>query len=125
MNAPPAFDRRARPRVEWTFDRVSGKVDLVASGDGLEARITAASFAYAAHLTKLLLDAPPPGAFEPMPTAEQLRDPANWPVADSTTTVADATTAEPPTVPELTPAQEALEARQIEDPDGLKAGEAV
>lgn len=69
--SPPTFDRRARAQVSWTYDRETGKVDLVATGDGLDARITAANFAYAASITKLLLDAPPARAFEPVepPTA--------------------------------------------------------
>jgi hypothetical protein len=93
--SPPAFDRRSRPHVTWTYDSVTGKVDLVASGDGLEARITAASFAYAASITKLLLDSPPPSAFEPA--------------------------AEPPTVPEGHPALADAE----DNVGDLKAGEAV
>jgi hypothetical protein len=64
--SPPTFDRRARAQVSWTYDRDTGKVDLVATGDGLDARITAANFAYAASITKLLLDAPPARAFEPV-----------------------------------------------------------
>lgn len=77
--SPPTFDRRARAQVSWTYDSTTGKVDLVATGDGLDVRITAASFPYAANLTKLLLDAPPARAFEP--------------VADATTTVAELPTA--------------------------------
>jgi hypothetical protein len=97
VNAPPAFDRRARPRVEWTFDRVSGKVDLVASGDGFEGRIEAASIAYAAYWTNLFLSSKPGSAFEPTPA---------------------------PFAPELSPEVEALIERDADADMGLKAGEA-
>jgi hypothetical protein len=62
-----------------------------------------------------------PAAVNAWPTAEQLRDPANWPVADPTTTVADATTAEPPTAPDGHPAL----ADESDNTGDLKAGDAL
>lgn len=105
--SPPAFDRRSRPVFHKLHE---GRVEVSA---------IAYSIPEALAIEAAIKSAPPADAFAAV--AEQLRDPANWPVADSTTTVADATTAEPPTVPEGHPAL-----ADAEDNTGtLKAGEAI
>jgi hypothetical protein len=59
--------------VEWIKDD-SGQYAVHAEGGGFQADIAGTNFAYVANVTKLILDAPPPGAFEPMPTPEQIRE---------------------------------------------------